>query len=101
VQLPSGADPGLAVDLFGVPIKKGDGDKSTNVSLFSPKLQEVVIPGSDGVTMLVPTLSILGVGGDVADIGRVARRLVTAYLVAMDTEILPEAPAPEAPPAAP
>jgi hypothetical protein len=97
VQLPSGADPGLAVDLFGIPIKKGDGDKSTQVSLFSPTLREVVIPGSDGVTMLVPSMSILGLAGDVGDIGRVARRLVSAYLVAMDTEILPEAPAPEAP----
>jgi hypothetical protein len=93
VQLPSGADPGLAVDLFGIPVKKGEGDRSAKLSVLTPTLQEVVIPGSDGQTMLVPTLAILGLAGDVSDIGRVARRLVTAYLVAMEADILPEAPA--------
>jgi hypothetical protein len=104
VQLPSGADPGLAVDLFGIPVKEGEGDKSTKLSLISPTLKEVRIPGSDGATVLVPTLSILGLAGDLADIGSVARRLVTAYLVAMDTETPLAAPSaepvqPSAPPA--
>jgi hypothetical protein len=93
VQLPSGADPGLSVDLFGIPVKKGEGDKSAKLSVLTPTLQEVVVPGSDGQTMRVPTLSILGLAGDVSDIGRVARRLVTAYLVAMEADVLPEAPA--------
>jgi hypothetical protein len=93
VQLPSGADPGLAVDLFGMPVKKGQGDKSAKLSVLTPTLQEVVIPGSDGQTMLVPTLAILGLAGDVSDIGRVARRLVTAYLVAMEADISSERPA--------
>jgi hypothetical protein len=87
VQLPSGADPGLAIDLFGMPVKHGEGDKSTKISLISPMLREVVLPGSDGATILVPTIDIFGVAGDLADIGAVARRLVTAYLVAMDTDI--------------
>jgi hypothetical protein len=87
VQLPSGADPGLAIDLFGMPVKHGEGDKSTKISLISPMLREVTLPGSDGATILVPTIDIFGVAGDLADIGAVARRLVTAYLVAMDTDI--------------
>lgn len=97
VQLPSGADPGLGVDLFGIPVKKGEGDKSAKLSVLTPTLQEVVIPGSDGQTMLVPTFVILGMGGDISDIGRVARRLVTAYLVAMEADVPPEAPAPNLP----
>jgi hypothetical protein len=100
VQLPSGADPGLAVDLFGIPVKQGEGDRSSKLSLFSPTLQEYVISGSDGATVRVPSLSIFGMAGDVADIGRVARRLVTAYLVAMDTNAAPDASVPPGAPAA-
>jgi hypothetical protein len=97
VQLPSGADPGLAIDLFGVPVEKGEGDKSTKISLISPMLREVTLPGSDGATILVPTINIFGAAGDLADIGAVARRLVTAYLVAMDTDVPLEGPAPADP----
>jgi hypothetical protein len=100
VQLPSGADPGLAVDLFGIPLKEGDGDRSSKLSFLSPMLREMVIPGSDGVTMLVPSLAIFGLAADPVDIGSVARRLVTAYLVAMDTDISSEAAATPAPPPA-
>jgi hypothetical protein len=107
VQLPSGADPGLAVDLFGIRVKEGEGDKSTKLSVLSPALKELTVPGSDGATILVPTLSLFALAGDPVDIGSVARRLVTAYLVAMDTETplepppalpaLPAAPSPSAP----
>jgi hypothetical protein len=95
VQLPSGADPGLEVDLFGIPLKKGAGDRSTKIAVLSPMLTEVTIPGSDGATMRVPTLALIGGAGDLADVGGVARRLVTAYLVAMDADAPSEAPAVE------
>jgi hypothetical protein len=37
--LPSGADPGLAIDLFGAEVKSGDGDRSTRLQLLTPKLE--------------------------------------------------------------
>jgi hypothetical protein len=100
VQLPSGADPGLAIDLFGVPVKKGDGDRSSKISLLSPMLKEVTIPNSGGGTMLMPTIAIIAGAGDLADIGSVARRLVTAYLVAMDIDAPSETRSTEALPPA-
>ncbi len=87
VQLPSGADPGLSIDLLGIPVKKGEGDRSAKISVLSPMVVQVPIPGGDGATMPALTLALIGGAGDVADIGAVARRLVSAYLVALDTDI--------------
>ncbi len=101
VQLPSGADPGFAIELFGQTLKEGGGDKSARLSLLTPKvtIAEVEVPYTDGQhTMLVPTLSLGGLSGDIGDVGRVAQRIVTAYLVAMEThpaEFKP--PSPSAP----
>ena len=99
VQLPSGADPGLAVELFGQTIKPGEGDKSTKIEILTPKivLQEVEVPYTDGRTipLAIPVFNIVGVNGDIGDIGTVARRVVTAYLVAMETH-----PSPTTPPSA-
>jgi hypothetical protein len=89
VQLPSGADPGLAVELFGQNIKAGEGDKSSQISILTPKVvvQQVEIPYSNGGTMPLAgvALSIVSGSGDIGDIGAVARRVVTAYLVSMET----------------
>jgi hypothetical protein len=104
VQLPSGADPGLAIDVFGIPLKKGDGERSTKISILSPVIKEIEVPDSDGIRVPVVAFSLIGGAGDLADIGAVARRLVTAYLVAMETHFLPDgaaAPAPLPPPPAP
>jgi hypothetical protein len=87
VQLPSGADPGLAIDLFGIPVKKGEGDRSARLSVLSPMIVQVPIPGADGATMPALTVALIGGAGDLADIGAVARRLVSAYLVSLDTDI--------------
>lgn len=102
VQLPSGADPGLSVDVLGIPLKKGDGDRSTKLSILSPVIKEVEVPDSNGVRVPVVSFAIIGAAGDLADIGAVARRLVSAYLVTMETHFLPEkASQPAAPPAHP
>jgi hypothetical protein len=102
VQLPSGADPGLGIDVLGIPVKKGDGKRSAKISILSPVIQEIEVPGSDGVRAPVVAFSLIAGAGDLADVGAVARRLVTAYLVQMDTDFLPDeaslpAPAPPAP----
>lgn len=93
VQLPSGADPGLAVELFGVTVKEGDGDRSSRISVLSPKatVTEIEVPYSNGATMPMLGFSpnILGIGGDLADIGAVARRVVRAHLVALETHVDP------------
>jgi hypothetical protein len=91
VQLPSGADPGLAVELFGQTVKEGDGDRSSKISVLSPKLvvTEFAVPYSDGATIPILGFSpnILSIGGDLADIGAVARRVVRAHLVALETHV--------------
>jgi hypothetical protein len=101
VQLPSGADPGLSVDVLGIPLKKGDGDRSTKLSILSPVIKEVEVPDSNGLRVPVVSFAIIGAAGDLADIGAVARRLVSAYLVTMETHFLPEKASPPAAPPAP
>jgi hypothetical protein len=81
-QLPSGADPGLAVDLLSIPLREGKGKRSSRISLLEPKLElteeEVRMPGGD--TVKLPRLrfgiNVLGIGGDPADLGAKARRVV-------------------------
>jgi hypothetical protein len=68
VQMPSGADPGVSVNAFGVPIAKGRGPRSTSIDVLNP-----TNPGN-----------VLGVAGDLADIGAVARRIVRAHLESLD-----------------
>jgi hypothetical protein len=88
--LPSGSDPGLAIELFGQEIKSGDGPRSTRLQILTPKIavQEVEVPYTDGrekVQALTATLTMVGLRGDPVDIGAVARRVVHAYLVALET----------------
>ena len=63
--LPSGHDPGVEVDAFGLPIKKGGGPHSTKLDLLNP----------------LHPLSILALEGDPADIGSNARRMGQAPVV--------------------
>lgn len=88
-QLPSGADPGLAIELFGQTIKAGSGEKSARIKLLSPGItvSEVPVPYSaNGATIPVVGFSpnVFGLSGDLSDIGAVARRIVNAHLVALD-----------------
>lgn len=64
IALPSGADPGVGVDVAGIPLKKGDGPKSSKVSVGGT-------PFGPGVTLQ----------GDLADIGAKTRRVVHAHVV--------------------
>lgn len=65
LEMPSGADPGVAVDVLGLPVKRGEGPRSAKVDLLNP------------LKPMAP-LSILG---DPADIGAKARRMVHARVV--------------------
>jgi hypothetical protein len=65
LELPSGADPGVEVDVLGLPVKKGGGPRAAKVDLLNPR------------SPLAP-LSLLG---DPADIGQNARRMVHAHVV--------------------
>jgi hypothetical protein len=96
LELPSGADPGLAVELFGQTLKKGDGDRSARLSVLSPSvtLSEVEVPYSDGakLPMLGIVPNILGLVADPVDVGAIARRVVRAHLVALETHHLAPSP---------
>ncbi len=88
-QLPSGADPGLAIDLFGQELKAGQGDRSTRISLLTPKIVlETYQPTSDPrvkIPVVGLSLTIFSLAGDPTDIGAPARRVVHAHLVSMQT----------------
>lgn len=88
-QLPSGADPGFAVELFGATLKEGAGPRSTRLSLLTPKImvQEMEVPYTNGrstMTTVAVVPSIMAFSGDVVDIGAAARRVVSARLVQLD-----------------
>jgi hypothetical protein len=92
-QLPSGADPGLAVDLFGVEVKKGQGERSTRVQVLTPKIElgtyELV---KDDPRSKIPvigvSITLFSLMGDPVDIGAPARRVVHAHLVKLETHPL-------------
>ncbi len=65
LELPSGADPGVDLHVLGIPLKKGDGPRSTRVDILDP-----LHPGT-----------ILSLAGDPVDIGAHARRMVHAHVV--------------------
>jgi hypothetical protein len=82
--LPSGADPGVELRLFGVPLQKGRGKRSTRVSILEPyaKFDWVEVPTPGGESVKLPSLAagidVLGVRGDPSDIGAHPRRVVHA-----------------------
>jgi|GEM_PF-2048083 len=87
-QLPSGADPGLGVNLLGIPLKKGEGKRSSKITILDPipKLLQLEVPGTHGPeTIKVPVLSavatILNVAGDPADIGAPVRQMVRVEVI--------------------
>lgn len=89
-SLPSGADPGLAIDAFGIPIKKGEGKKSSKLSILTPpQFVEVEVPDPGDpkkkikMPMFVPP-NIFGGAGDLADIGSKRRRMVHSRVLRAD-----------------
>lgn len=89
VELPSGRDPGLGVDLLGIPLKKPGGEKSPRVSILriDPKGYKVELP--NGKTIALPSMplgQLLELDGDPVDIGAKAQRMVRAHLEHLSAE---------------
>ena len=89
VQLPSGADPGLATSILNIPITKGDGPKSARIEILNilPKLtpSEVVLPSGQKLHAVELRLgNLLSITGDPADIGSRPRRMVHAHLESLE-----------------
>jgi hypothetical protein len=99
VALPSGADPGLAIDVLGIPLKKGGGERSHRLSLLhiDPGGREIKVKGPGGVTLHIPEppkLNIFSLGFDPVDIGANVQRVVHARVDGLWAEDLPDAEAP-------
>ena len=87
--LPSGADPGLAVSVLGIPIKEGQGEKSARIDILDvmPKLEVEEVELDSGQVYKVPTVKlprILAVAADPSDIGSPAQRVVHARVESIE-----------------
>jgi hypothetical protein len=96
VQLPSGADPGLAVDILGIPVKKGEGERSHKISILSidPGGREMRIRGPGGQLIHLPEppkVVIFGLAFDPVDIGAPAQRVVRSHVESVTSEDIPDA----------
>jgi hypothetical protein len=83
VELPSGADPGVGVDVLGIPLKKPGGKKSPRISILKidPKGYKVRLP--DGKVLELPYMplqELLELAGDPVDLTGKAQRMVRAHL---------------------
>jgi hypothetical protein len=83
VELPSGADPGMGVDVLGIPLKKPGGKKSPRISILKidPKGYKVQLP--DGKVLELPYMplqSLFELAGDPVDLAGKAQRMVRAHL---------------------
>ncbi len=65
LEMPSGRDPGVELRALGIPLKKGEGRRSTRLELLNPL--------NPGVPLLLD--------GDPADLGATARRMVRSHVV--------------------
>jgi hypothetical protein len=85
VQLPSGADPGFFVDLFGRTLKKGEGRRSNGVSILSslPKLKvdESALGEKDRTTAQRLEVDIVKAPLDPADLSGKRSRIISARVV--------------------
>jgi hypothetical protein len=77
--IPSGRHPGVAVDVLGVPLKQGEGPKSTKVSVLGPPKVVMVDAGGVALPMLVVPLAELD--ADPADLGAAPRRVVHTRVI--------------------
>jgi hypothetical protein len=90
IALPSGRSPGMGVSLLNIPIKRREYKDSPNIELLSlmPKFESIKIidpTQSGGQTMEVPMVflqfQVLGVNGDLVDVGAVSRQVVQSRVV--------------------
>ena len=84
-QLPSGASPGLEINVLGMTLKHGRGERPTKISILEPHIgtMKVPIPNDPAgreVEALVISLVPFALFGDPVDIGAPARRVVRAHL---------------------
>ena len=87
--LPSGADPGLGISVLGIPIQKGQGEKSAQIDILdiTPKLEVEEVELDSGQVMKVPVVRlprIFAIAADPADIGSPAQRVVHARVVSIE-----------------
>jgi hypothetical protein len=85
VEMPSGADPGLAVNLAGIPLKKGRGPRSARIDILNvvPGVSETNVRLPSGQDVSVPEVrvgSLLSAMGDLSDIGAKAALSVRAHV---------------------
>jgi hypothetical protein len=87
--LPSGADPGLGISLLGIPLQKGQGEKSAQIDILDvvPKLELEEVELDSGQTYQVPTIKlprIIAIAADPSDIGSPAQRVVHARVESIE-----------------
>ncbi len=84
-KLPSGHDPGLAVDLFGQSLTKGEGKTATKVTLLPMPKVACISPDDPKNDLKLPLCGIVAplfaTDGDPADIGAKPRRIVSTKVV--------------------
>jgi len=74
------------VDLLGLPVQRGKGDRSAKLKLLEPKLEvdEVEVPSLSGGTVRLPQLAIgivpFGLDADPSDLGAKAQRMVSVQV---------------------
>lgn len=87
-KLPSGHDPGVDVEVLGLPVAKGEGKQSSKVTILDPipKLATVELAPDVKVPIPVIAVDILAVKGDPADLGAKPRRVVHTRL--LDSKVL-------------
>lgn len=83
--LPSGAQPGMGVEVAGIDLKKAGGKKSPKLTLLKPRphMEMRVVTLPDGRTVNLPYIEImeyLNLAGDPVDLGKKAQRVVHARL---------------------
>jgi hypothetical protein len=87
-EMPSGRDPGVEVRVLHLPIKRGRGPRSTRVDVLdlAPKIVVDPAPDTAAATRAFPPAhievgTILGIDGDLVDIGAKPRRVVHAKVL--------------------
>ncbi len=85
IELPSGADPGLDVNVLGIPLKKGAGPRSARIDILAlkPELSDAEETLPSGQTLHVPRLrlgQLFSMSGDLSDIGAKPAQSVRAHL---------------------
>lgn len=83
VELPSGADPDMGVDVLGIPLKEPGGKKSPRISILKIDPKGYKVRLSDGKVLELPSMplqSLIEVAVDPVDVTGKAQRMVRAHL---------------------